>query len=1214
MSEVTMSETNDREGLRAQVPPEVEALLKGLLPEQRRIVTTLDRPVFVAAGAGSGKTFTLTRRIVWALCPGSGEDGRPFLDSLDQALVITFTEKAAGEIKERVRSALRQAGLAHEALKVDSAWVSTIHHMCARILRAHALDLGLDPEFSMIGEQEAQLLRAQATEQALHEQQGSAGLDALYAEFGTGDGSGRDGVPGLLATLVSKAGSAERGLESLSFVNASADVSGSMAALTRAYESLCACELKHEDELARCRGELARLEEFAQLPPSRRTPEAARELLDALKGPNGQKWRAKAVKEFSDEAKAALELARGEAGLACAIPLEEPLMALAERIEQIYSAAKRQRGVLDNDDLLQLTARAFREHADIADEYSHRFRLVMVDEFQDTNAQQVGMVKSLSGRDACHLTTVGDAQQAIYGFRGADVSVFEDRGDEVRAAAERGQAATVELAYNFRSDDAILRFVARACGDSGIVPRFMDLRPDPARKSEWPERRCPRVVVELTRAHKLGQRSVPKETRTGVAAAQLADRLARIREQAGVEPRRMAVLMRSLTQAPAYIDALRSRGLESVVVGGSTFAQAGEVRVVEALLRCLACPQDTKSGLFGVLEGGMFELDGNDMLMLATRPQDVFDAPAKRRINVGVRDDAPDFGSVAPSERLLHARRVITRAWDRVGKMPVADVLLMAIRESGWLARLERQGVAGRAVAANVLAAVRHVRELAEPSQLDAILAADEFSRWLEAAKEGPASLSGEGLNAVSLMTAHASKGLEFDVVAVVGCCGSEVAHRVPRLLSMRDGAREVLSLAPGGLKTPDLGEDAPAGPEDCGSALEWRSLMETSRAEAESREDGRLLYVALTRARECVILCLSATEKKGGELSPAMTQQIAGTVFGDRPVAGEDAFEYGGRAAGLVRCVDASLLPDGSVEVESGGTLDASAVSGGHGAAADGGGAGAAAPREPFLVFDIDAETRASLGLWRPREGVFSYSSAHAALAADEGPTSLDDVLALPACLPASGAEGARAGVVPAGDAPAAPSPRHARAVLVDDDGEPSDADDADRATCLGSAFHELARLMVETGHAPSERRVSTVAAAYGVTRRDRARLDAALARWETSDIRAEALAHACVRAEVPFFCEASSPLGHDLEGAIDLLATDATVAGEGSSALLVDYKTGDHGLTLGQIRDRHEMQARFYAYVLRREGWRRVTCAFVCVELEGEDGQPVVIRYEFE
>ena len=148
----------------------------------------------------------------------------------------------------------------------------------------------------------------------------------------------------------------------------------------------------------------------------------------------------------------------------------------------------------------------------------------------------------------------------------------------------------------------------------------MDLHPKPTRKSDFPEDTCPRVVVELTRAHRLGAVPVKREARTRIAAAQLADRLARIREQ-GVAPRRMAVLMRTLTGAGAYIDALRKRGLESVVTGGSTFSSAPEVRVVEAFLRLLANPQDTKSGLYPVLDSDMFKLDANDMLRLATKPQ-----------------------------------------------------------------------------------------------------------------------------------------------------------------------------------------------------------------------------------------------------------------------------------------------------------------------------------------------------------------------------------------------------------------------------------------------------------------------------------------------------------------------------------------------------------------------------------------------------------------
>ena len=137
--------------------------LSTLMPQQRAVATTLDRPLFVSAGAGSGKTFTLTRRILWALDPASG----PFVEHLDRVLAITFTKDAAAEIRERVRAALIEAGMDEEALSVDDAWISTIHGMCARILRTHALELGIDPEFSVIEETAADELMDQAGDHVL---------------------------------------------------------------------------------------------------------------------------------------------------------------------------------------------------------------------------------------------------------------------------------------------------------------------------------------------------------------------------------------------------------------------------------------------------------------------------------------------------------------------------------------------------------------------------------------------------------------------------------------------------------------------------------------------------------------------------------------------------------------------------------------------------------------------------------------------------------------------------------------------------------------------------------------------------------------------------------------------------------------------------------------------------------------------------------------
>ena len=136
-------------------------------PGQKQAIQTLDKPLFVAAGAGSGKTFTLTKRVVWALSKGSGTDGGAYLDSLDQALIITFTNEAAKEIKERVRSALEEEGLFDQALNVDSAWISTIHSMCARILRSHAFDLGIDPDFIVLDEHRRNELLQESLEEVL---------------------------------------------------------------------------------------------------------------------------------------------------------------------------------------------------------------------------------------------------------------------------------------------------------------------------------------------------------------------------------------------------------------------------------------------------------------------------------------------------------------------------------------------------------------------------------------------------------------------------------------------------------------------------------------------------------------------------------------------------------------------------------------------------------------------------------------------------------------------------------------------------------------------------------------------------------------------------------------------------------------------------------------------------------------------------------------
>ena len=187
--------------------------LSGLNDAQRTIAETLDAPLFVEAGAGSGKTFTLTRRIAWALSPGSGEGGKPYLDSLDQVLVITFTEAAAREIKERVRGALRRAQMSEAALAVDDAWISTIHGMCRRILSRHALDLGLDPSFEVVADSRQAALFDRAMDDVMRAARRDEAFAPVFAEFDLGTyapQSGYTGAMGIVERLVVEEGASVR--------------------------------------------------------------------------------------------------------------------------------------------------------------------------------------------------------------------------------------------------------------------------------------------------------------------------------------------------------------------------------------------------------------------------------------------------------------------------------------------------------------------------------------------------------------------------------------------------------------------------------------------------------------------------------------------------------------------------------------------------------------------------------------------------------------------------------------------------------------------------------------------------------------------------------------------------------------------------------------------------------------------------------------------
>ena len=1183
--------------------------LSTLNDEQKKIVTTLDEPLFVEAGAGSGKTFTLTRRIAWALSPGSGEGGRPYIDSLSQALVITFTNAAAQEIKERVRSTLRDAGMAEHALEVDSAWISTIHGMCGRILKRHALDLGLDPEFSMASGNVEDQIRAQALNEVLSEasrrRKDDPAMAALFAEYGIGApdrGHGATGLYGVLESVIEVASKAPWGLESLTFAQAD-DVDSVVRDFSRSYGSLLALKLDDE-KTQQIASQLEAMDDFLALPPSERTAERAAALLAKPYVPRSSKT----IKEAVDEAKGELAFAQVALALARVRPLVPALMSLAHKVQERVAQLERAKSVLSADDLISLALEAVRDNPAVARDYAGRFRLVMVDEFQDTDERQLELIEILSGAGARHLATVGDAQQSIYRFRGADVSVFRGRGEALP------ESEHVRLSVNYRSHADVLSLVDRVCGGKhGVLDGFMHLDPNPKRTDGYVARDIPRIDIELTRgASASGNVGKPQ---SAVGAAMVADRLARLRD-AGQKPGDMALLLGAFTNASFYLDAMRARGLECVVSGGSNFTNAPEVAVMAHLLHALANPKDTQAGLFPLLTSEVFALDANDLVQLGTRAQLRLDAPTNRSVDRGL-ETMEFFHDAEPSLRLRRAHEVMMRARTALRTKPVADVCLQVVRESGWLSRLERGDAAERAREANVLGAIRYIRDLTTDLAIGPARAADEFDRWLAISNVAPSSLAGGRNDAVRVMTVHSSKGLEFPVVAVADCW-SVKADGGALLAGKADDGSYGCVLVPGsgtdlrGLdKKPKGMSKTLGGYELVGEpqgAFEWAAALRQRSDEEAAAEKTRLLYVALTRAREAlVVACPIISTSKGN--SDGLATDFAQSLYaGGIPDPGEHRLDFGGEEPAVVRV--ASVAVDKATKLA---TVDA------HGAlpALEGGPLGPDVSRialvgtpvegleredAGFDLFQVEPDDVAERAVPVPsREGVYSYSSAHALM--QQG------------FVPAGG------GVAPDDDdiawrpAGAAVPTRAERDAW--QEGAPV-VDDGDKATSFGSAFHLLAQGMVESGRNPSAERVARMADYWRLSRNQRTRLDAALGLWQASAIRHEALAHGVVRAEVPFFCHAASRYGDYVEGAIVLLAYDRAA----DEAFLVDYKTGDRGLDARQIWARHEMQANFYASVLMAQGFSRVRCSFVCVEVPAESvagaepapGEPFVARYEFD
>lgn len=800
-----------------------EPSVKISLSDEQRKAVEADAPrVVVSAGAGAGKTRVLTARFLRRIEEGC---------DLERIAAVTFTEKAAGELKRRIREALHEEGRKDDARRVPDAWVATIHGLCRRILREHALEVGMDPEARVLSQHEALMLASEAMESAIqacvdeqeedvlflldkkdigtvakwaktaYDQIVAAGLDPLRAE------------PQPPVTPADARGLARRlreSAEKMSGFKQTATRDSNIESLQRAAQALEAVS------------EGTALQDLDRL----------LDVLETLATCSSAARGCEEFKEAAQRAQQTLDEAKAMIAQALVAPVERGIARLVARFSEEYAKAKRSAAAMDFEDLQTYVACLLTENQIAARELRERFEEVLVDEFQDTNRLQSRIVSALAGR--C-LVAVGDKRQSIYRFRFADVGVFDE-------LASTGLVRT--LTENRRSHPDVLEVVNHVFGD----PRLFGPSHDHLRavrqegRLDWPDEE-PRVRVLLA----IAEGGTTADDARRAEAEVVAEEISRLCESGLARPSDIAILSRQLVnRARMFEEALRRRGIESVSTASDFFSTA-EVADGVMLLRVIDNVWDDEAWVH-VLAGTIGRVSPSGLARLrAASPKD-----GLWRAILGA--EAVLSGHDLERVRLL--RGAVQAARSRRGLTPPGDVLVDALRRSGHEASLRDRGAAGARAWANLLLLARLVDESDQLTGRGMRGFLAEL-KGLESLGIGQAPV-GEDVEAVRIMTIHAAKGLEFPVVFVVGLTEGENAENRSVLVDCSGDTARIASALPEEILG---GREIKKKPKPRGIAR----LAEDETA-AQAEEEKRLLYVAFTRAQEALFLAGAV----GGTPGPA--------------------------------------------------------------------------------------------------------------------------------------------------------------------------------------------------------------------------------------------------------------------------------------------------------------------------------------------------------
>ena len=810
-------------------------------PEQSAAIEAKGR-VFVSAGAGTGKTALLVERFVRAVCD-EGVD-------VDSILVITYTKRAAGELRARIRAELRRRGRADLARELDAAWISTIHGFCNRLLKTYPFEAGLDPRFRELDESQAAVLSGEAFDEALSAFCADRQTERIQLLTTYGARGLRRMITGIYETLRS----AGRDLV--------LELGDRPALPDRAEELRTAARCLADDGSAT---ELQRSSAAALLDTLSGDPRPD-DLLD-LKAYRASGERAATYEEarLAVQQAALDELATRDRDL-----VQELLNAFAAS----YAAAKRRESALDFEDL-QLVARdLLRDHPAIRDKEALRFRAIMVDEFQDTNRLQCDLVDLLAcapgDRD---LFFVGDEFQSIYGFRHADVQVFRERREQ--------EGGGLVLSRNYRSRPEVLAAVNELFrGDFGD-----DFQPLTA-SGEFPDPVFGQPV-ELLVTDKSSYADTGTHWRRG-EARHVARRVRELIDTGAATAGEIVLLFAAGTDAEWYEQELRRLGVPTYRATGRGYFGQQQVVDVLSYLQLLQNRYDDRA-LVTVLASPFVGVS-NDALFLLRR------AAGRRPLFSGLERALPD-GIGERDERLLLAfKQRFARLTQASARLSLERLCEQIVVEHDYdLAVLAQWDGRRRYANMRKLARLARTYEELRGRDIEGFL---RFMREQEAvgAKQLEAVAEEEGADAVRLLTIHAAKGLEFKVVVVADAGRDRRAPAPDELLALSDGRF--------GFRVVD-----PVTSERRG-AFGYDEVREAREAE-DRAERLRLYYVAMTRAVDRLIVSGAVDPESSADASTPLGW-VLGRLEATEEVttAGADPVELQRGDARLLIRVDRFSLP----------------------------------------------------------------------------------------------------------------------------------------------------------------------------------------------------------------------------------------------------------------------------------------------------------------